>query len=99
MAFYGFKTNPRQLVINKAIHLFGKDKKVNATGRRPSPLECKSLGISTGTYLTECTVDGQIIASAKHPNWRKSYVALVLEVEKAYTSSLEQASCVVQDVV
>lgn len=94
MPFYGFKPNPKQLVINKAKRLFGNDAKVDVTGTRPSPLDCKRYGIPTGVYYVECFVDGQFIAAAHTKNWRKAYGLLIIEVEKAYEDALHRTESV-----
>lgn len=86
--FYSFKPNPKQAVENKAKKLFGRDAKVKVLGTRPSPLECKNLSIPEGHYYVECFVNGQATGSAHLKDWRKAYVALVAEVEKAYERSL-----------
>lgn len=94
MPFYGFKPNPRQLVINKAKNLFGREAKVRVTGTRPSPLDAKQLNIPAGVYYVECFVNGDFIAMAHTKNWRKAYNLLVIEIEKAYESALYRAESV-----
>mgnify|MGYP001566833846 CR=1 FL=1 len=91
MPFYGFKPNPKQLVVNKAKALFGREVKVDVTGTRPTPLDCKRYGIPTGVYYVECFVGGKLIATTHTKNWRKAYNLLVIEVEKAYEISLHRA--------
>lgn len=89
MPFYGFKANPKQLVVNKAQALFGRNIKVQVTGKRyKSPLEAKALGIKPGSYYVECFIDGQTVGTASTNNWRKAYGLLVIEVEKAYERKL-----------
>ena len=90
MPIYGFKPNPKQRVEDKARRLYGRDSKVKVTGNRPTPLECKSLGIPDGSYHVECIVNGQSIATAHLRDWRKAYGLLVTEVEKAFESSLKK---------
>lgn len=94
MPIYGFKPNPKQLVINKAKRLFGNDAKVEVTGTRPSPLDCKRYGIPAGVYYVECFVNGDHIASAHTKNWRKAYNLLVVEVEKVYENALHRTESV-----
>ena len=36
-----------------------------------------------GDYLTEVSVDGRVLARARHRNWRKSYKMLEIEASKA----------------
>ncbi len=88
--YYGFKPNPKQLVVNKASTLFGEcgKLKVTITGTRPTSLDCVKYGIPVGSYHVECFVGGKFIASAHTKNWRKAYNLLVVEVEKAYENSL-----------
>lgn len=74
-----FKTNPRQLVINKATNLFGRTAKVKVVGQR----------MKTGQYNVSCTIDGTASCEANHRDWRKAYGLLVFEVEKLYTTKLE----------
>ena len=92
MPFYGFKPNPKQLVVNKAKTLFGRDSKVNVTGNRPSALECKSLGVPAGVYVVECFVNDKSIAAAHTKSWRKAYSLLVIELEKVFDASLHNGS-------
>lgn len=94
MPFYGFKLNPKQQVVAKAKNLFGRDIKVNVTGKRLSPLECKGLGIVSGSYLVTCSINGKEIADANLRDWRKAYGLLVIEVEKAYERSLHSSETV-----
>lgn len=94
MPIYGFKPNPKQLVINKAKALFGREAKVEVTGTRPSPLDAKQLNIPAGAYYVECFVNGDHIASANTKNWRKAYNLLVIEVEKAYETALHRTESV-----
>lgn len=89
-SFFGFKPNPKQQVTNKAKSLFGVDTKIMVTGTRPSPLNCKAIGVSSGSYFVECFIDDKLIATASHRNWRTAYRALVVEVEKAYEKTLTQ---------
>lgn len=86
--YYSFKPNPKQLVVNKAKNLFGRDAKVNVTGSRPTVEDCTRLGVSSGTYFVECFVNGTSVARADAKNWRKAYGLLVVAVERAYESSL-----------
>lgn len=86
--FYSFKVNPKQRVVDKAKALFGRAARVNVTGKRLSPLECKGLGIPSGSYLVTCQVNGVEIAEANLRDWRKAYGLLVIEVEKAFERSL-----------
>jgi hypothetical protein len=94
MPIYGFKPNPKQQVINKARALFGRDAKIEVIGTRPSPLDCKRLGIPAGVYHVECFVNGEFIATAHTKNWRKAYNLLVIEVEKAYENALYRTESV-----
>ncbi len=83
--FGGFKPNPRQLVINKAHRLFGREAKVNVTGRRLDASASTQLGLAQGgTYLVECFIAGERIAFAAHRNWRSAYKLLVTEVETSH---------------
>ena len=91
MPIYGFKPNPKALAYNKAKSLYGHDAKVEITGTRPSPLDCKRFSIPTGAYHVECFVNGQCIATAHTKNWRKAYNLLVIEIEKTYEASLHRA--------
>jgi len=86
--FYGFKVNAKQQVLDKAKNLFGKDAKVSVTGRRPTPLECKSLGIPEGTYYVECFINNKHIASAHMRNWRKAYGLLKIALENVFEKTL-----------
>ena len=88
MSFYSFKPNPKQLVLNKAKHLFGNDTKVMVTGERLSPIECKRHGIPTGTYYVECIINSESIVTAHANDWRKAYKLLLIEVEKAFERRL-----------
>ncbi len=88
--YYAFKTNPKQLVVDKAKNLFGKQIKVNVSGRRPDIAECKDMFVPVGTYFVICTVDSKQIATANAKNWRTAYKLLVIEVEKAFEKSLFQ---------
>lgn len=74
-----FKTNPRQLVINKALNLFGRTTKVKVVGQR----------VKTGMYNVTCTINGDLSCDAAHRDWRKAYGLLVIEVEKLFTAKLE----------
>lgn len=94
MPIYGFKPNPKQLVLNKAKRLFGNDASVDVTGTRPSPLDCKRLSIPAGVYYVECIVNGECIATAKARDWRKAYNLLVVELEKAYENALHRTESV-----
>ncbi len=94
MPFYGFKVNPKQRVIDKTKALFGRNIKVNVTGKRLTPLECKALGIPSESYLVACAINGKEVASANLRDWRKAYGLLVIEVEKAYESSLHVPAAV-----
>ena len=84
----GFKPNPKQLVVNKAKTLFGGNVKIDITGTRMSPLECKQLEIPVGSYYVECFLDKKLIAVAQHGNWRKAYNLLTIEVEKYFELEL-----------
>lgn len=86
--YYGFKPNPKQLVIDKAKRLFGRDVKVAVTGTRPGATDSKKLGIVAGTYYVECFINDKLVAVASTKNWRKAYSLLAIEVEKAYENSL-----------
>ena len=88
--YYAFKPNPKQLVVNKAVALYGRDKKVDVSGRRPTPPECKTLEIPVGSYYVQCSLGGEVIASTHTKDWRKAYNLLVVEVEKAFEKSLWQ---------
>ena len=94
MPIYGFKPNPKQLVLNKAKRLFGNDAKVDITGTRPSPLDCKRMSLPQGVYYVECFVNEQLIATAKSRDWRKAYNLLVVELEKAYEEALHRTESV-----
>lgn len=91
MAFYGFKPNPKQLVVNKAHALFGNEVDVQVTGERPSVDRCRELKLQLGVYYVECIINGKIIATCNARDWRKAYRALVVEVEKAYERALTDA--------
>lgn len=94
MPIYGFKPNPKQQVINKAKRLFGNDAKVDVTGTRPSPLDCKRMSLPQGVYYVECFVNDQCIATANTKNWRKAYGLLVAAVERAYEDALHRVESV-----
>lgn len=78
--YYAFKPNPKQLACNKAYGTFGHDAKVNVTGSRPSPLDCKRLDIPEGVYYVECFVNEQLVATAFSRNWRKAYNLLANKI-------------------
>ena len=89
--YYGFKINPKQQVVNKAKQLFGRDSKVVVSGTRPSPLDCKQLGIPAGNYYVDCTINNMHIASANAKDWRKAYLLLRVAVEKNFENNLYNA--------
>lgn len=94
MPIYGFKPNPKQLVINKAKRLFGEGAKVEVTGTRPSPLDAKRMSLPQGVYYVECFVNEQLIATAHTKNWRKAYNLLTVAVEKAFEDALHRTESV-----
>lgn len=83
-----FKTNPKQLVVNKCHQLYGKQVKVLVQGRRPTHSECHESHVPTGTYAVGVSVNGMPIAAAHHHNWRRAYKLLTIEVEKTYEATL-----------
>ena len=76
-----FKANPRQLVIDKAISLFGKDAKVRVIGKRGE----------RGVYNIDCYMN-DLQTHAQHRDWRKAYKLLAIEVEKLFTRNLGKIS-------
>jgi len=72
------------MVINKFRELFGKEHKCTVNGFRPSPLECKALGVPSGVYVVDLQVDGVQLCEARSRDWRKAYKLLKIEVEKLY---------------
>lgn len=87
-----FKPDPKKQVVLKFAELFGTDYKPTVTGRRLTPAECKeqSYRCTTrdGLYLTELAVGGETLAIAVDRDWRKSYKALKLEVEKLFADGV-----------
>lgn len=71
--------NPKEQVENIFHELFGFDHDLEVRGRRICP---------RGLYLTEICVDGDVIASTSHQDWRKSYNLLKVAVEKLYVDGL-----------
>lgn len=86
--YYSFKESPKQLAERKASQLFGMNATIKVLGGRLSPLECKNAGKPVDSYLVECFVNEKLVAQANSRDWRKAYKLLVLEVEKAYESTL-----------
>ena len=71
-----FKPNPKAQVELKFQELFGRKLKVKVTGARaPAPGRL---------YNTTLMVEGRVVASASHRDWRKSYNLLRIEVEKLF---------------
>ena len=83
-----FKVDVKTQVNNKFKELFGKTLKPVVTGQRLSPHDCVAAGIKGGAYdgmyVTEVTLDGQLICTAQHRDWRKAYKLLKLEVENRF---------------
>lgn len=88
MPTFGFKPNPKAQVGLKFAELFGKDYKPEVRGARLTKAECTARGIRCGfrdgLFHAELSVDGVVLAEASHPDWRKAYKLLTLEVEKLY---------------
>jgi hypothetical protein len=72
--------SPRSQVLKTFSKLFGDDLEIVVSGRR-SPGR-------RGSYVTEASVDGHVVARASHSDWRKSYKMLRIEVENAYYNGL-----------
>ena len=70
-----FKPDPKKQVALKFTELFGRDIKATVTGGRKAD----------GSYLTEVTVDGTVVATAQHRDWRKAYALLKAEVENLFS--------------
>jgi len=71
--------NPKTQVANKFNELFGDEIPFEIVGRRSSPGR---------RYLAHLVVDGAVVASAEHADWRKAYKMLKIEVEKLYVDGL-----------
>jgi hypothetical protein len=80
MAYYGFKPNPKQLVINKAMSVFGREAKIKVTGARLTPIECKVSTLPDDSYHVECIVDGQVVGQSNSRNWRNAYKQLAEKI-------------------
>lgn len=95
MVGFGFKPNPKAQVGLKFAELFGKDYKPEVRGSRLTQAECRERGIRCGhrdgLFHAELLVEDEVIASASHPDWRKAYKALVLEVEKLFADGVALA--------
>lgn len=87
-----FKPNPKAQVELKFRELFGRDHKPTVTGSRLSTAEARRRGMRCttrdGLYVTELFVDGTLLATAAHADWRKSYKTLKLEVEKLFADGM-----------
>lgn len=94
MPIYGFKPNPKQLVVNKAKSLFGRDAKVVVTGTRLKADAAKELSLPNDSYFVQCHINGELRGTAHTKNWRKAYNLLVIEIEKAFEASLHKAQAV-----
>lgn len=68
--------SPKAKVIKRFTDLFGAAN-VEARGTRVG-------GRFGGYFLAELNVDGHTVARVRHPDWRKAYKLLTLEVEKLY---------------
>jgi hypothetical protein len=82
-----FKVNPKQMALSKAQFLIGRDKKIKVDGHRLTPVEAKAQGFGhgiAGTYVAECFVDDQLIASANDHDWRVAYKKLKIVIEKQF---------------
>lgn len=80
------------MVLQKASHLFGRDKDIKVTGVRLSPLEAKQIGLPSGTYLTECSIrdrntENMLVVTAHSHDWRAAYKKLKLVVEQTWETS------------
>jgi len=71
--------NPKTQVANKFNELFGDEIPFEIEGRRSA---------NGRRYLTLVRVDGAVVATAEHSNWRKSYKMLKIEVENLYAAGL-----------
>jgi len=71
--------NPKTQVTNKFNELFGEDISFEVVGRR---------SLTGRRYHTLVLVDGAVVATAEHSDWRKSYKLLKIEVEKLYADGL-----------
>lgn len=71
--------DPKTQVANKFNELFGDEIPFEIVGRRST---------SGRRYLTYVLVDGAVVATAEHADWRKSYKMLKIEVEKLYADGL-----------
>lgn len=95
MVGFGFKPNPKAQVGLKFAELFGKEYKPEVRGGRITQAAARERGLRCGTrdglYLAELLVEGEVIAAASHPDWRKAYKALVLEVEKLFADGVALA--------
>ena len=95
MVGFGFKPNPKAQVGLKFTELFGKDYKPEVRGTRLTKAECTERGIRCGSrdglFHAELVVEGEVLAEASHPDWRKAYKALVLEVEKLFAEGVALA--------
>ncbi|NBW12924.1 MAG: hypothetical protein EBR82_33355 [Caulobacteraceae bacterium] len=74
---FGFKPNPKAQVELKFRELFGREFKCSVTGARDGR-----------TYRTAVAVEGEVIATASHSDWRKSYKMLALEIEKLFSEGV-----------
>jgi hypothetical protein len=87
-----FKPNVKKQVELKFVELFGKDHKPTVTGGRITQEECRKRGIRCltrdGIYRTALTVDGEVLTSSDHREWRAAYKGLIREVEKLYADGL-----------
>lgn len=88
MVGFGFKPNPKAQVSLKFAELFGKEFRPEVRGGRITQAKARELGYYCGTrdglFLAELLLEGEVIAAATHPDWRKAYKLLKLEVEKLY---------------
>lgn len=95
---FGFRRNPKQAVEDAAHSTWDvSDAKglkhraiVRVEGRRPTPLECREMSLSEGTYLVTCTVDGTQRAQAHNKDWRKAYTALAQQIKELKLSERAQ---------
>lgn len=72
-------SSPKTQVANKFNELFGEEIPFEVVGQRAARGRC---------YLTQVVVDGAVVATAEHSDWRKSYKMLLIEVEKLYADGL-----------
>lgn len=93
MSNYLFKPNPKQKVIDKIKHLFGKDAKIDLTGLRMDHKN-KQQNTQIGHYYVECYVNDQKIASSSSKDWRKAYDLLAIELEKVFEEELYKSESV-----